>query len=86
MAATTSLLTSSRTLCGPLDPFFPSSTCCNNLPLFPLLILSSTEVVGIHASTLILFAWVGVPLLRFHLHPSQCRSIGQTIGLTAYSP
>jgi len=25
-------------------------------------------------------------LLRFHLHPSQCRSIGQTIGLTAYPP
>jgi hypothetical protein len=30
--------------------------------------------------------WVGIPLLRFHLHPSQCRSIGQAIGLTAYSP
>ena len=29
---------------------------------------------------------VGIPLLRFHLHPSQCRSIGQTIGLTAYPP
>jgi len=25
-------------------------------------------------------------LLRFHPHPSQCRSIGQTIGLTAYPP
>jgi hypothetical protein len=30
------------------------------------LTLSSTEVAGIHASTLILFAWVGIPLLRFH--------------------
>jgi len=30
--------------------------------------------------------WVGIPLLRFHLHPSQRRSIGQTIGLTAYPP
>jgi len=40
----------------------------------------------IHASTLILFAWVGIPLLRFHPHPSQRRSIGQTIGLTAYPP
>jgi hypothetical protein len=48
------------------------------------LTLSATEVVGIHASTLILFAWVGIPLLRFHPHPSQRRSIGQTIGLTAY--
>ena len=25
-------------------------------------------------------------MLRFHPHPSQCRSIGQTIGLTAYPP
>jgi len=50
----------------------------------PYLILSSTEVEGIHASTLLLFAWVGIPLLRFHPHPSQRRSIGQTIGLTAY--
>ena len=25
-------------------------------------------------------------MLRFHLHPSQCRSIGQAIGLTAYPP
>jgi hypothetical protein len=30
--------------------------------------------------------WVGIPLLRFHPHPSQCRSISQTIGLTAYPP
>ena len=29
---------------------------------------------------------MGIPLLRFHPHPSQCRSIGQTIGLTAYPP
>jgi len=50
------------------------------------LTLSATEVVGIHASTLILFAWVGIPLLRFHPHPSQRRSIGQTIGVTACSP
>jgi hypothetical protein len=40
----------------------------------------------IHASTLLLFAWVGIPLLRFHPHPSHRRSIGQTIGLTAYPP
>jgi len=39
----------------------------------------------IHASTLIL-SRVGIPLLRFHLHPSHRRSVGQTIGLTAYSP
>jgi hypothetical protein len=52
----------------------------------PVLILSSTEVAGIHASTLILFAWVGIPLLRFHPHPSHRRSIGETIGLTAYPP
>jgi len=39
------------------------------------LILSSAEVARIHASTLIL-CWVGIPLLRFHPHPSQCRSIG----------
>ena len=25
-------------------------------------------------------------MLRFHPHPSQCRSIGQAIGLTAYPP
>jgi hypothetical protein len=49
------------------------------------LILSSTEVAGIHASTLII-SRVGIPLLRFHPHPSQCRSIGQAIGLTACSP
>jgi len=30
--------------------------------------------------------WVGIPLLRFHPHPSHRRSIGQTIGLTACSP
>jgi hypothetical protein len=35
---------------------------------------------------MILFAWVGIPLLRVHPHPSRCRSIGQTIGLTAYPP
>jgi hypothetical protein len=40
------------------------------------LAVSATEVEGIHASTLILFAWVGIPLLQFHPHPSQCRSIG----------
>jgi len=40
----------------------------------------------IHASTLLLFAWVGIPLLRFHPHPSHRRSIGQAIGLTAYPP
>jgi len=51
-----------------------------------LLTLSTTEVAGIHASTLILFAWVGIPLLRFHPHPSHRRSIGQAIGLTAYPP
>ena len=28
----------------------------------------------------------GIPLLRFHPYPSQCRSVGQTIGLTAYPP
>jgi hypothetical protein len=50
-----------------------------------VLTLSSTEVAGIHASTVIL-CWVGIPLLRFHPHPSHRRSIGQTIGLTAYSP
>ena len=50
-----------------------------------VLTLSATEVAGIHASTMIL-SRVGIPLLRFHPHPSQCRSIGQTIGLTAYSP
>jgi len=49
------------------------------------LILSSTEVAGIHASTLIL-CWVGIPLLRFHPHPSHRRSIRQAIGLTAYPP
>ena len=27
--------------------------------------------------------WVGIPLLRFHPHPSQRRSIGRAIGLTA---
>jgi hypothetical protein len=50
-----------------------------------LLILSATEVAGIHASIMVL-CWVGIPLLRFHLHPSHRRSIGQTIGLTAYPP
>ena len=50
-----------------------------------LLILSATEVAGIHASTMLL-SGVGIPLLRFHPHPSQCRSIGQAIGLTAYPP
>jgi len=40
----------------------------------------------IHASTMILLAWVGIPLLRFHPHPSHRRSIGQTIGPTACSP
>jgi len=50
------------------------------------LILSATESREIHASTMILFAWVGIPLLRFHPHPSHRRSIGQTIGLTACSP
>ena len=49
------------------------------------LTLSATEVAGIHASTVIL-CWVGIPLLRFHLHPSHRRSIGQAIGLTACSP
>jgi len=39
------------------------------------LILSATEVAGIHASTLIL-SRVGISLLRFHPHRSQCRSIG----------
>ena len=34
----------------------------------------------------LVLCWVGIPLLRFHLHPSQCRSIGQAIGLTAYPP
>ena len=29
---------------------------------------------------------MGIPLLRLHPHRSQCRSIGQTIGLTAYPP
>jgi len=33
-----------------------------------------------------ILCWVDIPLLRFHPHPSQCRSIGQTIGLTAYPP
>jgi len=50
------------------------------------LLNSSLKVAGIHASTPILFAWVGIPLLRFHPHPSHRRSIGQTIGLTAYPP
>jgi hypothetical protein len=50
------------------------------------LTLSATKSREIHASTPILFAWVGIPLLRFHLHPSHRRSIGQTIGLTAYPP
>ena len=49
------------------------------------LILSATEVAGIHASTVIL-CWVGIPLLRFHPHPSHRRSIGQTIGVTANPP
>jgi hypothetical protein len=43
------------------------------------LTLSATEVVGIHASTVILFAWVGIPLLRFHPHPSHRRSIGRPL-------
>jgi len=51
-----------------------------------MLTLSATEVAGIHASNVIPFAWVDIPLLRFHRHPSQCRSIGQAIGLTAYPP
>ena len=34
----------------------------------------------------LVLCWVGIPLLRFHPHPSQCRSIGQAIGLTAYPP
>jgi hypothetical protein len=33
------------------------------------LTLSATEVAGIHASTMVL-SRVGIPLLRFHLHPS----------------
>jgi hypothetical protein len=49
------------------------------------LTLSATEVAGIHASIMVL-CWVGIPLLRFHPHPSHRRSIGQTIGLTAYPP
>jgi hypothetical protein len=53
--------------------------------VFELLTLSATEVAGIHASTMIL-SRVGVPLLRFHPHSSHRRSIGQAIGLTAYSP
>jgi len=64
----------------------PRASLSPSSPNMTLLTLSATEVAGIHASTLILFAWVGIPLLRFHLHPSHRRSIGQTIGLTAYPP
>ena len=34
----------------------------------------------------LVLCWVGIPSLRFHPHRSQCRSIGQAIGLTAYPP
>jgi hypothetical protein len=51
-----------------------------------MLTLSATEVAGIHASTVMVLCWVGIPLLRFHPHPSHRRSIGQAIGLTAYPP
>jgi hypothetical protein len=50
---------------------------------YSCLILSSTGVGRFMLPPLVL-CWVGIPLLRFHLHPSQCRSIGQIIGLTAY--
>jgi hypothetical protein len=49
------------------------------------LTLSSGEVAGIHASTLIP-CWVGVPLLRFHPHPSQRRSIGQAMRDRSHDP
>jgi hypothetical protein len=51
-----------------------STACC--------VIFFAAEATGIHASALILFCWVGIPLLRFHPHPSQRRSIRQTIDLT----
>jgi len=51
----------------------------SSCPIVASLILSATEVAGIHASTLLLFAWVGIPLLRFHPHPSHRRSIGQAL-------
>jgi len=35
--------------------------------------LSATRSLEIHASTPILFAWAGIPLLRFCPHPSKCR-------------
>ena len=62
-----------------------SASCNSSWFTFVALILSSTEVAGIHASIMVL-CWVGIPLLRFHPHPSRRRSIGQTIGVTAYPP
>ena len=42
-------------------------------PIVGSLTLSSTEVARIHAFTVIL-CWLGVPLLRFHPHPSYSMS------------